>query len=293
MWDSCNFRRLLEGMDKQPHHEGAPGPTVAGGMVPLAGFCRPTVVVCRAFTDEIQGAKEGATLSEVIEVNVVIAENVRRLREQKSWSQEVLAGAAAISVRTVQRVEKGAGAGPEALLSIASALEVSIDDLRTDPRQELAQLFGVAPHEITPEFITKKTEEAKAKYDIVSLAVVSAAEDLEAIFDIDSMRFQCVSSLEAVRDVAAELEEFLTDLLDVSEVCGPVQRRGYAKAAFEIVQRIQELESVVSIGVDHHRLAVAKSEPVPWRTLYVVVAPSDQAKTGALVERNVSVSFRV
>ncbi|NBC46254.1 helix-turn-helix domain-containing protein [Corallococcus exiguus] len=232
-------------------------------------------------------------MNEVNALNAVIAENVRRFREQKSWSQEILAGAAEISVRTVQRVEKGEGAGKEALLAIAGALEVSIDDLRTDPRQELAQLFGVAPHEVTPEFIAKKTEETKEKYNIVSLAIVSTADELEAIFDIDAMRFECVSSLEAVRDVAAELEEFLTDLLDISGECGPVHRRKYAKTAFEIVQQVQELGSVVSIGVDRHLLSVAKSEPVPWRSLYVVVAPSDQAKTAVIVERNASVNFRV
>ncbi|QDE69817.1 hypothetical protein BHS09_24120 [Myxococcus xanthus] len=232
-------------------------------------------------------------MNEAIELNAVIAENVRRLREHKSWSQEILAGAAEINVRTVQRVERGEGAGKESLLAIASALEVSIDDLRTDPRQELAQLFGVAPYEITPEFLAKKAEEAKGKYETVSLAIASTAAGLDAIFDVDAMRLDCISDLEAVKDVAAELEEFLTDLLDVSEECGAVQRRKYAKAAFEIVQQIQEMGSVVSIGVDSHRLSLAGGESVPWRTLYVVVAPSDQAKTAAIVERNMKVRFRV
>ncbi|NVJ08378.1 helix-turn-helix transcriptional regulator [Myxococcus sp. AM001] len=232
-------------------------------------------------------------MNEVIAVNAVIAENVRRHREQKSWSQETLAGAADISVRTVQRVEKGDGAGKEALLAIAGALEVSVDDLRTDSRQVLALLLGVAPHEVTPEFLAKKAEEAKEKYHHVSLAIANAADELEAVLDVDSMRFDCISCPEKVRDVAAELEEFLADWMNVAAECGPVERRGYAKAAFGIVQQIQELGSVVSIGVDKHRLGFANGDSVPWRTLFVVVAPSDEAKTVAMIERNMKVNFRV
>jgi transcriptional regulator with XRE-family HTH domain len=51
---------------------------------------------------------------------------VRALREQKSWSQEHLAGAAGISVRTVQRVESENIASAETRLALAAALGVPV-----------------------------------------------------------------------------------------------------------------------------------------------------------------------
>ena len=61
---------------------------------------------------------------------------VRFLRERKAWSQEVLAHAAGLSVRTVQRVESDNQASGETRLALAGALGVTA-----------AQLSGVAPTE--------------------------------------------------------------------------------------------------------------------------------------------------
>jgi len=50
---------------------------------------------------------------------------VRRLREARAWSQEHLAGVAGLSVRTVQRIERGDGASLETRMALASAFEVA------------------------------------------------------------------------------------------------------------------------------------------------------------------------
>lgn len=54
---------------------------------------------------------------------------VRRLREQRAWSQEQLADVAGLSVRTVQRIETGGGASLDTRMALASALEVEPADL--------------------------------------------------------------------------------------------------------------------------------------------------------------------
>jgi DNA-binding XRE family transcriptional regulator len=54
---------------------------------------------------------------------------VRRLREEKSWSQEHLATVAGVSHRTVQRVESEGSASLETRMALASALGVSAADL--------------------------------------------------------------------------------------------------------------------------------------------------------------------
>ncbi|HEX5047271.1 MAG TPA: ATP-dependent metallopeptidase FtsH/Yme1/Tma family protein [Gammaproteobacteria bacterium] len=54
---------------------------------------------------------------------------VRALREQKSWSQEHLASASGLSVRTVQRVEVESVGSAETRLALAAALGVPVADL--------------------------------------------------------------------------------------------------------------------------------------------------------------------
>ena len=68
-------------------------------------------------------------------------EAVRALREQKSWSQEHLASASGLSVRTVQRVEIDGVASAETRLALAAALDVpvwvggGVSDTRGRPRR--------------------------------------------------------------------------------------------------------------------------------------------------------------
>ncbi len=57
-----------------------------------------------------------------------IGTNIKRLRDQRAWTQEELAAAAAISVRTVQRAEEGT-LSADTLKAVANALGVSAEKL--------------------------------------------------------------------------------------------------------------------------------------------------------------------
>lgn len=54
---------------------------------------------------------------------------LRRLREQRGWSQQQLAEVAGVSVRTVQRLETGGSATGETRMAVAAALDVAPADL--------------------------------------------------------------------------------------------------------------------------------------------------------------------
>lgn len=56
----------------------------------------------------------------------------KNLRQQKNWSQEQLALASGLSLRTIQRIESGRKASIESLKSIAAALDVDIETLQQD-----------------------------------------------------------------------------------------------------------------------------------------------------------------
>lgn len=57
------------------------------------------------------------------------ADLVVRLRKEKPWSQEELVIASGLNVRTIQRVESEASASLQSKKALASALDISIQDL--------------------------------------------------------------------------------------------------------------------------------------------------------------------
>ena len=58
---------------------------------------------------------------------------VRKLRLQRGWSQEHLSELSGLSVRTIQRIERGHKAGLESLKSLAAVFEISVTDLQGEP----------------------------------------------------------------------------------------------------------------------------------------------------------------
>lgn len=57
---------------------------------------------------------------------------VRKLRLKRGWSQEQLAEMSGLSVRTIQRIERGQGPGLESSKSLAAVFEVPVTALRQE-----------------------------------------------------------------------------------------------------------------------------------------------------------------
>ena len=57
---------------------------------------------------------------------------VRKLRLQRGWSQDQLAEMAGVSVRTIQRIERGHKPGLETSRALASVFEVSLSTFHTE-----------------------------------------------------------------------------------------------------------------------------------------------------------------
>ena len=60
----------------------------------------------------------------------VDGELIRSERERRAWSQEPLASAAGIGVRTIQRIEATGVASYESARAISAVLEIPLDELR-------------------------------------------------------------------------------------------------------------------------------------------------------------------
>ncbi len=58
---------------------------------------------------------------------------IRKLRLKRGWSQEQLAELSGLSIRTIQRIERGQKPGLESLKSLAAVFETSISELQQEP----------------------------------------------------------------------------------------------------------------------------------------------------------------
>lgn len=85
----------------------------------LSGNCRPVVV-----THQVPVVYSVTAFTTIKRISV------KSLRLTRHWSQEQLAQLSNLNVRTIQRIEKGEGAGLETLKSLASVFEISVDDLK-------------------------------------------------------------------------------------------------------------------------------------------------------------------
>ena len=55
---------------------------------------------------------------------------IQKLRLQRGWSQEQLADLSGLSVRTIQRLERGQTASVESLKALGAAFEMDFSDLK-------------------------------------------------------------------------------------------------------------------------------------------------------------------
>nr|WP_248289495.1 helix-turn-helix domain-containing protein [Thalassotalea sp. Y01] len=67
------------------------------------------------------------------------------MRLQKGWSQQQLAEFSGLSVRTIQRIERGHKAGNESLKSLAAVFETNIQTLRGD--KDMAKDYQLSDEE--------------------------------------------------------------------------------------------------------------------------------------------------
>lgn len=76
---------------------------------------------------------------------------IRKLRLQRGWSQDDLAQLTGLSVRTIQRIEKGQKAGLESLKALAAVFEVELTDLQQEPDMQNSSSFPHGQYNVTAE----------------------------------------------------------------------------------------------------------------------------------------------
>lgn len=72
---------------------------------------------------------------------------IKKLREDRGWSQEQLAEISGISVRTIQRIESGQRASLETLKCLAAVFETNIPTLKSETKMTDQQTYVLTPED--------------------------------------------------------------------------------------------------------------------------------------------------
>lgn len=87
--------------------------------------------------------------------------DIKKMRLERHWSQEQLAAMSGLSIRTIQRIEKGENAGLESLKALAAVFEITIEDTDTNKEVEQAR--------IEEEYV----QNVKGFYKLLFIAILS------------------------------------------------------------------------------------------------------------------------
>jgi len=199
-----------------------------------------------------------------------VGTNLRSFRERLAWTQAQLAEASRISERTIQRAEQGESVSAETLQSLAGALDVSVDDLRSRP---------------------KALQELAGKYHMIRLVRIERASDFGNLMPADALQVGYDGLSEGQEDAVAELQQELQDLGDIWRDMGPLQQREALKDAHSYVVELEGMGLVVAAGTDLLRLKTSDGKPFSMGVLRIVVSRSDEPKLFALRDRTAPVRF--
>jgi transcriptional regulator with XRE-family HTH domain len=73
------------------------------------------------------------------------AQAIKKFRTQRNWTQQVLAEACDVSLRTIQRVERYGNASQETVMALAAVFEISQDEILV-PETPLVEISNEKAH---------------------------------------------------------------------------------------------------------------------------------------------------
>jgi transcriptional regulator with XRE-family HTH domain len=205
----------------------------------------------------------------------VLASNLKRIREALAWTQESLAAAAAVDVRTVQRAEAGKGVSAESLRAFAAALDVPLHTLQTP-----------IP---TDEEVKRLAAEWNERYSLVPLTIIQHPTTLREFFgDSCALHFKGFVETGEQEMAAATLQEMLIDCGNLWPDLSPTERLEQWAFVAEQLEVLRGMGLVVTAGHEILRVrlnGIGEGTPMTWGNFYVMVAKRSEPKLYALRDK--------
>lgn len=121
-------------------------------------------------------------------INSLVADNLKRIRISKGWSQSFVANQLGIAQRTISRAECGCGVSKRTLEMLCSMYQVSVASLYDDCVQEHPKEIQVIPDDVAVgllirnSFIQDLEQEVILRYtDTIGKEALMMREDVERI----------------------------------------------------------------------------------------------------------------
>jgi transcriptional regulator with XRE-family HTH domain len=205
-----------------------------------------------------------------------IAGNIKKLRASRHWSQEELALASGVDVRTVQRAEAGRPLAVESLKAIAAAFDTTIEVLQ-----------------ISEEMIAATIEEFRNNYTIIEMHVSTGSADVgELLGSAEALLLQRIGDLSELQlDRFAEFQDTLHDYLDIWRDLPASGRRDGEKTLQDLIDALKAADVSVSFGIERMGLAFKEGPPMRMSVLYVAAALGATPMLALVREKNMPISF--
>lgn len=121
-------------------------------------------------------------------VNLLVADNLKRIRISKGWSQSFVANQLGIAQRTISRAECGCGVSKRTLEMLCSMYQVSVASIYGECVQEKPREVQVVPDDVAVgllirnSFIQDLEQEVILRYtDTIGKQALMMREDVERI----------------------------------------------------------------------------------------------------------------
>lgn len=121
-------------------------------------------------------------------VNLIVAENLKRIRVSKGWSQSFVADQLGIAQRTISRAECGCGVSKRTLKMLCSLYQVTVASVYEECVQETPRGTQIVPDDVAVRllirnsFIQDLEQEVILRYtDTIQKEALMMREDVEQI----------------------------------------------------------------------------------------------------------------
>lgn len=212
------------------------------------------------------------------------------IRETSHWSQEALAAAAGLDVRTIQRIE----AGHPVSITTRRALARGLGYDNPNVFEDIEFIRGV--HALFDGLRKVQDEEVQNQFPDhmrVSVARVTSGEGLARIpYEANAYLFHADEAItDEAKEVAASTFDFLRDLGDLGDDGSFSEKLRYQSSLSQLLEQLEALGAACYSAFRATKIVGATwtdKTPVPMTIAYLTVVPVEKVLTDMMVPRRLS-----
>jgi len=223
----------------------------------------------------------------------ILAWWTRAVRETSHWSQEALAAASGLTVRTIQRIEAGQSSNVTTRRALARGLGYDNTEIFFDPEfaktiagfwRDIEQIGKEALAEQFPDKVRLQVAPVRSGAELCRLAEAPNAHNYHCDDDIAGK----------AKEVAASLFDYLTDYADVEELHSNVDKLTVQREVDSLLRDLEKLGGIIHSAMRTTsivRKGWSDQTPMQLDVLYLVVHAADKVIDEILVTKKVRVGF--